>query len=1142
MSAHKTEKTITYGGIPNGYLPFFLHKQYENHDESVVFTGGSNESCERLAAQIQNLDPDIDVLCFPGWDCLPYDRVSPGLSVMTKRLRVLSQILQNPDKKVLLIVAANAMMQRVPPKSALKNQSTTLSVGGTVQRDVLFKTLHNMGYHRVETVYEHGDFAVRGSIIDIFPIHNQTPVRIDCFGDEIETLKEFDATTQRSLGGVQSISLSPASEVLLTPKTIARFKSLYPNVPAPHHNDAALFEILDQGRPFQGHEHWLPLFYDDAPFIHDYMPNALYITQSQSGDAMNSHHALIQDYYTSRLTPMAGEYTFRPLQPDRLYKTLPEIQAFQKSCNLFLSPFVGENDATLPVKNPVDFTQKRLETDFLTKFCKALNQTSRKKAVVISVATQGSKDRLTQILNDEGLHHLTDLDHFFGVLDLKPGIYMGVGPFENGFITQATELYTEIQILGRLLHKKNTSKRNSTKFFQEMAQMQPQDLVVHKEHGLGRYIGLEAVSINNIPHDCLVLMYDGGDKLFLPVENIDLLSRYGNDSSLITLDKLGGTAWNNKRQRVKKKIQIIADYLIQLAAERSLKTGDIFKVQDAAYQEFCKKFPYTETDDQARAIEAVTHDFSTGKPMDRLVCGDVGFGKTEVAMRAAFLAVSNKKQVAIVAPTTLLCRQHFQNFKKRFDGLPFKIAQLSRLVAAKESKIIRDGLNDGSIDIVVATHTLFSDKTQFSNLGLMIVDEEQHFGVKQKEKLKQLRNDVHVLTLTATPIPRTLQLSLSGVRDLSLITTPPVDRLPVRTFVMPYDPHILRESIMREYNRGGQIFYITPRLEDLPLLEERLRTLVPEVKFATAHGQLSPADIENTITDFYDRKFDVLLSTNIVESGIDIPTANTIIVHRSDLFGLGQLYQLRGRVGRSKSQAYAYLTLNNAETVSDTATKRLQVLQNLDTLGGGFSVASHDMEIRGAGSLVGEEQSGHIKEVGVELYQTLLQEAIIMARAQSEGVTDSENDWRPNINLGTAVLIPEHYVADLSLRLQLYKRIANLETRDHIDEFATEMIDRFGKLPPEVHNLFAVIEIKNICKKAHINRVDVGPKGFVIGFHKDAFPKPDLLIGLLQTPDMVSVCKIRPDQKIFFALKNANDKDRIKACKSICGKIRALLL
>ncbi|MEA2960402.1 MAG: hypothetical protein QOI46_500, partial [Alphaproteobacteria bacterium] len=623
---------------------------------------------------------------------------------------------------------------------------------------------------------------------------------------------------------------------------------------------------------------------------------------------------------------------------------------------------------------------------------------------------------------------------------------------------------------------------------------------------------LRTILAAGAPHDCLEIHYAGNDKLFLPVENIELLSRYGSEETAVELDRLGGGAWQARKSRMKKRILEMAGELIKIAAERQLREAPRLTAEQGAYDEFCAGFPYDETEDQLTTINAVLDDLASGRPMDRLVCGDVGFGKTEVALRAAFVAAMAGKQVAIVVPTTLLARQHFKTFSERFRKFPLKVAQASRLVPAADLAKTRAGLADGSIDIVIGTHALLGKNIRFKDLGLLVVDEEQHFGVSHKERLKTLRTEVHVLTLTATPIPRTLQLALTGVRELSIIASPPVDRLTVRTFVSPFDPLIVREAVLRERYRGGQAFYVCPRIEDLAEARAFLDQNIPEAKVTVAHGQMPPTALEDVMSAFYDGKYDVLLSTAIIESGLDIPTANTLIVHRADRFGLSQLYQLRGRVGRSKTRAYALFTLPVQRRITPQAERRLKVLQSLDTLGAGFQLASHDLDIRGAGNLLGEEQSGHIKEVGFELYQQMLEEAVASLKA---GIAEPVADrWSPQITIGMPVLIPEDYVADLSVRLALYRRLADIEDERDIDGFAAELIDRFGPMPDEVRHLLDTVVIKALCRRANVAKIETGPKGAVLSFREDRFANPEGLVAYIREQGVAA--RVRPDMKVVL--------------------------
>ena len=687
-------------------------------------------------------------------------------------------------------------------------------------------------------------------------------------------------------------------------------------------------------------------------------------------------------------------------------------------------------------------------------------------------------------------------------------------PLDTGFANDELELITEQDLLGDRLVRRRKRKKDSDAFLAELSALNRGDLVVHLDHGIGKYLGLEPITVGQSQHDCVMLEYHGGDKLYIPVENIDVLSRYGSSEQGAVLDRLGGEAWQKRRARLKERIREIANELLRTAAARALRKAPVIEPEESALNQFVERFPWEETDDQEQAIEDVLRDLSEGKPMDRLICGDVGFGKTEVALRAAFVAAMQGQQVAVVAPTTLLARQHYQGFMERFSGFPLKIGRLSRLVPSKEMKETRDALAEGTMDVVVGTHAILSKSTKFKRLGLVIVDEEQRFGVNHKEALKQLRADVHVLTLTATPIPRTLQMAMSGLRELSTIQTPPVDRLAVRTYVMEWDDMVMREALLREHHRGGQSFIVVPRIADMEEVSDWLHKFVPEIKFVTAHGQMTPTEVEERMSAFYEKKYEVLLSTTIVESGLDIPSANTIIIHRADRFGLAQLYQLRGRVGRAKLRAYAYLTTPKDTALSEVAEKRLKVLGDLDSLGAGFQLASHDLDIRGAGNLLGDEQSGHIREVGFELYQSMLEDAILAAKAGDAGLERERDGLSPQITVDAPIMIPDDYVPDLAVRMALYRRLNDAKDKAEIESMAAEMIDRFGPLPPATANLVKLIEIKHQAIEACIAKIDVGARGTLVSFHNDDFPDPAGLIAYVER--LRGTAKLRPDMKLVI--------------------------
>lgn len=1139
------KELVTLCGAPFGHHARVLAELASHARPRSVLYVASDEMAAATTAQLAAFfNPYLEIISFPAWDCLPYDRVSPSAGVVAARVDALCRLLVQQKTPRLIITTAHAALQKVPAPQALKDVSLLLRVGDTLDSEKLKNFLAQSGFSRVDTVREPGEFAFRGSIIDMYPPSTENPVRLDLFGDDIEAIRSFDPITQRTLARVDEVALRPASEILFDAQGIARFRNGYRAAFGITSGDP-LYESISAGRRYAGMEHWLPLFHDQMVPITAYTPDAIVLLDAGLNEAVESRAQQVDDFYAARKALMAadkkaGQPQYRPLPPAALYMNAQEWNDnLAGSTRGVFSPFAKAEGAGGPdCKGTAarDFADVRTRSDI--NIFEAVHDfiAAQDKRVMLACYSAGSAERLTHLLMEHGVKTIIPVKDGNALFALdKRQTSVALLPLDHGFQSPDVLVLTEQDILGDRLSRPRSSRAKSDKFTIELSALAEGDLVVHDDHGIGRFSGLETLHVTGAAHDCLKIIYDGGDKLYVPVENIDILSRYGSETTGVQLDKLGSAAWQGRKARVKKRLKDMADALLKIAAERMVQEGERIIAPEGMAEEFAARFPYAETEDQQRAIESVETDLGSGKPMDRLVCGDVGFGKTEVAVRAAFAAVQAGLQVAVVVPTTLLARQHFRTFTARFHGYPVRIGQLSRLVNAKETKLVKENLAGGQIDIVIGTHAMLAKDVAFKNLGLLVVDEEQHFGVKQKERLKELRANVHVLTLTATPIPRTLQLALTGVRELSLITTPPVDRLAVRTFVLPYDGMVIREALMREHYRGGQSFYVCPRLEDMEGLKERLAELVPEIKIAVAHGQMTPTQLEDVMTAFDDAQYDVLLATNIVESGLDIPNANTIIIHRADMFGLAQLYQLRGRVGRAKQRGYAYLTYDGSHALTAGAQRRLEVLGTLEGLGAGFQLASHDLDIRGGGNLLGEEQSGHIREVGIELYQQMLEDAVAMARAGTGKLKQDGDGWTPQINLGMAVLIPETYVADLGLRLTLYRRAAELKTRDDIEAFAAEMIDRFGPLPAEVSNLLETVAIKQMCRESGVDRLEAGPKGAVISFRGNSFKRPDKLIGYIQKNS--ATLKVRPDQKISCLRVWEAPEARIKGVGKILSEL-----
>ncbi|MGD0191501.1 MAG: transcription-repair coupling factor [Rhizomicrobium sp.] len=1150
----RTEARFAVTGAPEGYDAYLAAEAARRRKGLVLFVAADDLGAQSTLETLRFFAPDVSVLPFPAWDCLPYDRVSPKPDTESRRLATLSALARhNKDSgPAVVVTTVNALVQRVPPRSAIMDASFFARVGNAIEHDSLVGFLVKNGYARAGTVREPGDFALRGGIIDLWPPGSDEPLRLDFFGATLDAIRTFDAETQLSTDQISEIELLPASEAPLDAESISRFRAGYVATFGPAGDDP-LYESVSAGRKHPGMEHWLPLFHAELDTLFDYLYQPVVFLSHQAEEAKKQRLELIADYYATRRQFLRGhgdaiEHSvsapYKPLPPERLYLTDDEWKAaIAHRPTRDLSPFQAP-DSMQSVdaggKMGRDFAPERAQGrvnvfEAAVEHVKALQ--AAKKRVIVAAWSDGSADRLGGVLADHGLPAMRRVDSWHDATDMHANaVAVAVLGLEHGFESGNFAIVSEQDILGDRMVRARARSKRAQNFLSEASSLAPGDLVTHIEHGIGRYVRLQTIDVAGAPHDCLELQYDGG-KLFLPVENIELLTRYGSDEGTAQLDRLGGAGWQQRKARMKERVREIAAELIRIAAARQLKSIEPVDPPQGVYDEFCARFPYQETEDQERAIAETIEDLAKGRPMDRLICGDVGFGKTEVALRTAFVEAMSGSQVAVVVPTTLLARQHYRTFVERFSGFPVKIRQLSRFVDAKDARETRTGLAEGQIDIVIGTHALLAKSIGFKHLGLVIVDEEQHFGVSHKERLKALKADVHVLTLTATPIPRTLQLALSGVRDLSLITTPPVDRLAVRTFVSPYDPLVIREALLREHYRGGQSFYVCPRIADLREAEDFLKATVPEVKVAVGHGQMAPSALEDVMTAFYEGKVDVLISTNIVESGLDIPSANTLIVHRADMFGLSQLYQLRGRIGRSKQRAYAYLTTPADRKLTETAERRLQVLQSLDQLGAGFSVASHDLDIRGAGNLLGEEQSGHVREVGIELYQDMLEEAVSQLRAG--GVAEELGDqWSPQINIGTSVLIPEAYVPDLNVRMSLYRRLATIEDRAEIDRFAAELIDRFGALPDDVKHLLEIVAIKALCRVALVEKVDAGPKGAMLSFRNNTFPNPVGLVRLIS--EHSSTMKVRPDQKVVIARDWPTAEDRLKGTQTVLGHLARL--
>jgi transcription-repair coupling factor (superfamily II helicase) len=1127
---------ITVAGAPEGFDAQLILHEIAKSGGPLVHIARDDKQLAAMESAIRFFAPDMPVFTFPAWDCLPYDRVSPNADISAARMATLAALSHGMPAQYVLLTSLNAASQRVPPRSLLREAAFKAVVGSRIDEKGLRMFLVRMGFTQAPTVMEAGDYAVRGGIIDIFPPGQSGPIRLDLFGDTLDGARRFDPATQRTTETLKEIELAPVSEVILDDAAITRFRQNYRIEFGAAGTDDPLYEAVSAGRKHAGIEHWLGFFQDDLETIFDYTGNATITLDDQLTPSRIARWDSIVDQYETRMHALSQkgrmDTVYKPAPPGLLYideaiwdaavenRRTMQFSALQQATGMRVIDAGGRIGRNFAPERQSE------TTNLFTALAVHIRAQIDHGPVIIASYSEGARERLTGLIEDEGIAEVIPVSNFARVG--KAGVHLAVWPLDHGFVAPGFTVISEQDVLGDRLIRTTKRKRRADNFLSEANSLTTGDLVVHVDHGVGRFMGMEVITAAGAAHECLLIEYAEASKLYLPVENIELLSKYGHDEGL--LDKLGGGAWQAKKARLKERIRQIAERLIRVAAERELRTAPALDPPETLWDQFLARFPYAETDDQLSAIEDVLADLASGRPMDRLICGDVGFGKTEVAIRAAFVAAMCGVQVAIIAPTTLLARQHYQSFAERFRGFPVNVAPLSRFVSTRNANLTREGLTKGTVDIVIGTHALLAKSIKFKNLGLLVIDEEQKFGVQHKERLKQLRTDVHVLTLTATPIPRTLQLSLSGVRDLSIIGTPPIDRLAIRTYVSEFDTITIREALLREHYRGGQSFLVVPRITDMVEMEDFLKREVPEVSYISATGQMAAGELDDRMNAFYDGKYDVLLATTIVESGLDIPTANTMVVWRSDMFGLSQLYQIRGRVGRSKTRAYAYLTTKPRQKLTNTAQKRLRVLGSLDSLGAGFTLASQDLDIRGAGNLLGEEQSGQMREVGYELYQQMLSDQIDAIKSgAAEGIID-DGEWSPQINLGVPVLIPDTYVPDLDVRLGLYRRLSELTSKVELEGFAAELIDRFGKLPKEVNTLMLVVRIKAMCKRAGIGKLDAGPKGATIQFHNDKFASPEGLVDFIN--DQRGLAKVK-DNKIIVRRDWGKDRDKIQGAFNI---------
>jgi transcription-repair coupling factor (superfamily II helicase) len=1052
----------------------------------LIVVAQSSRDAEALSEEIGFFAPQgLPVRVFPDLETLPYDSFSAHPDITSARLATLAQL---PRARAgVWLVAVDTLLQRLPPRSYVEAYSLKIHVGESLDLEALRARLASAGYASVTQVVAHGEFAVRGSLIDVFPMGSQSPYRIDLLDRDVDSIRQFDPDSQRSGDKLDRIQLLPGRETPLNPEAVREFRRRYRLRFTGDLSEHAIYRDVSQGIAPGGIEFFLPLFFERTSNLFEYLPpdsvlvnvnEAVSLADNLWNGIGERHEQLRHD----RQRPI--------LDPAELY--MPPAE-FQQACSgwprVELRSFEWPPETQGRVQNFASVAPATVRIDPRSEQPAAelaAHIAASPARVLLAAESAGRRELLLELLRARGIQAKV-FEDFTGFIagGLKLGITVSGAVSGLRLESPPLEILTESQLFGdraRQERRRRRAERDPAKILKELSDLRIGAPVVHESYGVGRYVGLQTMDVAGYTGEFLVLEYADGDKLYVPVQALHLVSRYtGAPAETAPLHKLGGDQWQKARRKAAQRIRDVAAELLDLYSRRAARQGSRMAAQETEYRAFQAGFPFEETADQAAAIDQVVTDMKSDKPMDRVICGDVGFGKTEVAQRAAFVAVQSGKQVAILVPTTLLAQQHYTTFSDRFADWPIRIASMSRFRTRKEADAVSAGLAAGTIDIVIGTQRLLQGNTRFKDLGLVVIDEEHRFGVRDKEKLKALRAEVDVLTLTATPIPRTLNMAMGGLRDLSLITTPPAERLAVKTFVLEWNDTVIREAALREIRRGGQIYVVHNTIETIEKTAQAIRKLVPEATVAVGHGQMRERELEQLMLDFYHRRFNVLVCTTIIESGIDVPTANTIIIDRADRFGLAQIHQLRGRVGRSHHRAYAYLITPPRKSMTADAVKRLEALESLEELGAGFTLATHDLEIRGAGELLGDEQSGQIQEIGYNLYMELLERAVAALKSGKTADLERPIDAGPAVDLHLPALIPEDYVPDVHLRLVLYKRIAGTATREELDELKVEMIDRFGPLPPYAQSLFRSTQIKLRAAELGIRKIDAGAtSGYIV--------------------------------------------------------------
>lgn len=1120
--------SVYWDEVHGSAISLALTRAAQSAEGPLLVILDSNEAVERCLRELQYFSsevPDLQVLSLPDWETLPYDNFSPHQDILSDRLQALFQLPQL--EKGILVLSVTSLMHQLPPRQYIAANSLSLQQGQTLTMDTIREQMVLAGYQAVESVMEHGEFAVRGSIVDIFPMGSAVPYRLDLFDDELDSIRTFDPDSQRSKDPVQSVRLLPGREYPLDEAGIAHFRNRFRELFDVDTRQCPLFQDVSDGISSPGLEYYLALFFDELNTLFDFLPEKTSLCRiGEIKKAGDKFWADIQQRYEDRLIDR-----YRPiLPPPQVFVSIDDVFARLKS---FPQIEVRKHDHahSLGATALPDLSSNaRLARPFTHLQDYLADQSDAR--VLFCAESAGRRETLLQLLRQAEIEP-APIAHWQEFCSGKEPVGLCVAALDRGFCLPDEKLIliTESQLLGQRIAQRRRRKKgqvNSDFIIKNLTELRVDDPVVHLEHGVGRYRGLQTIDADGQATEFLTLEYANQARLYVPVSSLHLISRYsGGDQDTAPLNHLGNDQWQKTRRKAAEKIRDVAAELLDIYARRQARKGFQYALDSGEYERFCASFPFEETPDQENAIDAVIEDMTSTRPMDRLVCGDVGFGKTEVAMRAAFIAVQNNKQVAMLVPTTLLAQQHFESFRDRFADWPISVEVISRFKTATQQAKAVELVKQGKTDILIGTHKLLHGEIDYSNLGLLIIDEEHRFGVRQKEKLKSLRANVDILTLTATPIPRTLNMALSSIRDLSLIVTPPAKRLSVKTFVREEQDSLIKEAISRELLRGGQVFYLHNEVKSIDRCARHLQEIVPQARICIAHGQMAERDLEKVMADFYHKRYNILVCSTIIETGIDIPSANTIIIERADKFGLAQLHQLRGRVGRSHHQAYAYLLLPAQSRLRTDAQKRIEAIQAASTLGAGFTLASHDLEIRGAGELLGDEQSGHMQKIGFSLYTEMLEEAVAAIRAGRTPSFDLQSDTAVDLNLRIPALIPEDYLPDVHTRLIMYKRIASASDRDELDELQEEMIDRFGSLPKPLNLLFAQTRLKLRAADYGIKKIDANVSSGRIEFTQNTAVDPLSLVQLIQedpqTYKLASANQLQfrhaceePDKKLAF--------------------------